>query len=69
MIKFNRQNIIKLSRELNISYICLDLLRQETIKRFIEQANKNKNNSKQVKNIIINNIKYLLDLIITEENA
>jgi hypothetical protein len=63
-MKFNRVNLMQLSKELNVSYLCVDLLRQTTIERIVK--NTPNNTKKQVIDAIINNIKYLLDLMIKE---
>jgi hypothetical protein len=56
-MKFNRVNLMQLSKELNVSYLCVDLLRQTTIERIVK--NTPNNTKKQVIDAIINNIKYL----------
>lgn len=68
MIKFKNVNINKLAQQKNTSYYNLDILRQTTIKKIIIQANKQKLTAEQTKIILLNNVKYLLDLMIKEED-
>jgi len=68
MIKFKQQNIIKLANDNNINYCLLDVLRQTTIKRLTDQANKQQLNKQQLKNIILTNINNLLDMMILEDS-
>lgn len=63
-MKFNRINLMQLAKELNVSYMCVDLLRQTTIEKIVK--NTPNNTKQQLIDVILNNIKYLLDLMIKE---
>lgn len=63
-MKFNRINLMQLAKELNVSYMCVDLLRQTTIERIVK--NTPNNTKQQLIDVMLNNIKYLLDLMIKE---
>lgn len=66
MIKFKKQNILQISKNFNISYYKLDVLRQTTIERLVIQANKENYTKEQIKNYILKNVDYLLDIMIQE---
>lgn len=65
-MKFKRANIMEISKKINIDYIYLDILRQTTIERLVKRANKNNLKSEQLKRIILQNTKNMLDIIIIE---
>lgn len=64
MIKFKKQNIMKLANTNKISYYAIDLLRQTTIERLVKEANNSNQTKEALKAIIRNNIDILLDLMI-----
>ena len=65
-MKFKRANIMEISKKINIDYIYLDILRQTTIERLVKRANKINLKSEQLKRIILQNTKNMLDIIIIE---
>lgn len=69
MIKFKNININKLTQEKNTSYYNLDILRQTSINRLVDFANKNGITAEQLKAYILKNTKFLLDLMIKENEG
>lgn len=68
-IKFKQQNIQKLTDKLSCNYYMLDILRQTSINRFVDFANKNGITAEQLKAYILKNTKFLLDLMIKENKG
>lgn len=69
MIKFKQQNIQKLTDKLSCNYYMLDILRQTSINKLVDFANKNDITAEQLKAYILKNTKFLLDLMIKEEKG
>ena len=64
MIKFKNININKLAEQFNTGYYTFDILRQSTIKKLVAFANNRNLTADETKDIILSNIKFLLDLMI-----
>lgn len=67
MIKFKQQNIQKLTNKLNYNYYMLDILRQTSIKKIIDSANKYNITAEKLITYILKNTKFLLNLMMKDE--